>query len=208
MSDDLTEFSAEIADQVESFIIAVTEVARGDSPDRSVSMLLLEVSQLLLAGGRLGAIVDVIPEERFEPDAGPDPDIDDLRVGLARLLEPIDIYTEVFDPYDPAVEQVICSLSDDIADVVADLAHGLQHYRAGRPIEALWWWQFSYLSNWGSTASSALRALQAVVAHARLDASEKDQDDGPEPGRENGHEDGRGRLATASAPGEATGGGA
>ncbi|MGH3342397.1 MAG: DUF5063 domain-containing protein [Carbonactinosporaceae bacterium] len=211
MSDDLTEFSAEIADQIESFIIAVTEVARGDSPDRSVSMLLLEVSQLLLAGGRLGAIVDVIPEERFEPDAGPDPDVDDLRVGLARLLEPIDIYTEVFDPYDPAVEQVICSLSDDIADVVADLVHGLQHYRAGRPIEALWWWQFSYLSNWGSTASSALRALQAVVAHARLDASETAPDDGPEPGHENGREDGRedglGRLATASAPGEATGGG-
>jgi Domain of unknown function (DUF5063) len=169
MSDDLSEFTADIAAQVESFIIAVTEVARGDDPDRAVSMLLLEVSQLLLAGGRLGAIVDVIPDERFEPDAGPDPDVDALREALDKLLDPIDTYTEVFDPYDATVEPVRCSLSDDLADVVADLAHGLQHYRAGRLTEALWWWQFSYLSNWGATASAALRALQSVVAHVRLD---------------------------------------
>jgi hypothetical protein len=172
MSDDLSEFTADIAAQVESFIIAVTEVARGGDPDRAVSMLLLEVSQLLLAGGRLGAIVDVIPEERFEPDAGPDPDVDELRAALAKLVDPIDAYTEVFDPYDPTVEPVTCSLSDDLADVVADLAHGLQHYRAGRLSEALWWWQFSYLSNWGATASAALRALQSVVAHVRLDRLE------------------------------------
>ena len=60
-------------------------------------------------------------------------------------------------------------LSDDIADVMSDLLHGLQHYRAGRGSEALWWWQFSYLSNWGSTASSVLRALHSVVSHVRLD---------------------------------------
>jgi hypothetical protein len=172
MSDDLSEFTADIAAQVESFVIALTEVARGDDPDRAVSMLLLEVSQLLLAGGRLGAIVDVIPDERFEPDAGPDPDVDALREALAKLLDPIDTYTEVFDPYDTTVEAVTCSLSDDLADVVADLAHGLQHYKAGRLSEALWWWQFSYLSNWGASASAALRALQSVVAHVRLDRME------------------------------------
>ena len=52
---------------------------------------------------------------------------------------------------------------------MSDLLHGLLHYRAGHPTEALWWWQFSYLSNWGSTASSALRALHSVVSHVRLD---------------------------------------
>ncbi|WP_254710554.1 DUF5063 domain-containing protein, partial [Streptomyces lunaelactis] len=30
-----------------------------------------------------------------------------------------------------------------------DLRHGLAHYRSGRTSEALWWWQFSYFSNWG-----------------------------------------------------------
>ena len=53
-SDDLEDFSVEIADQVKSFLLAVREVARGESPETAVPYLLLEVSQLLLAGGRLG----------------------------------------------------------------------------------------------------------------------------------------------------------
>ena len=170
MSDDLTDFTAEIADQVASFIVAVREIAAGENPEHAISMLLLEVSQLLLAGGRLGAIHDVVPEERFEPDAGWDPDVDGVRASLANLLEPIDDYVEVFDPYDEKPEIVESRLSDDLANVLSDLVHGLQHYSAGRPVEALWWWQFSYLSNWGSSASSVLHALHSVVSHVRLDA--------------------------------------
>ncbi len=114
----------------------------------------------------------MVPEDRLEPDSGLDPDADALREALAKLLDPIDAYTEVFDPYDADAERVPCRLSDDIAGVVADLLHGLAHYRAGRWLEALWWWQFSYLSNWGSTASAALRALHSVVAHVRLDTGQ------------------------------------
>lgn len=172
MSEDLADFTAEIADQIESFLIALTEIARGDSPDSAVSLLLLEVSQLLLAGGRLGAIRDVVPDERFEPDAGFDPDADDLRVALARLLEPIDEYDEVTDPYEPEI--VRARMSDDLSGVAADLTHGLAHFRAGRSVEALWWWQFSYLSSWGSAASGVLRALQSVVSHVRLDSAHDD----------------------------------
>lgn len=169
-SDDVDEFAADIADQVESFLIALGAVARGDFPGGTLSMLLLEVSQLLLAGGRLGAVVDVVPSERFEPDAGIDPDADGLRERLAELLGPADEYVEVFDPYVRDGEVVSSRLSDDISDVAADLYHGLAHYKAGRFDEALWWWQYSYLANWGSTASSALRALHSAVAHTRLDA--------------------------------------
>ncbi|MCI0689990.1 MAG: DUF5063 domain-containing protein [Sporichthyaceae bacterium] len=169
VGDDLTEFAAEIADQVESFLIAVREIAGAHKPVQAVPLLLLEVSQVLLAGGRLGAIRDVIPEERFEPDPGYDPDVEDLRVVLAKLLDPIDEYREVFDPYAPDVTVEVSSLSDDIVSVVVDLAHGLKHYRADRPIEALWWWQFSYFSSWGGAASGVLRALQSVIAHDRMD---------------------------------------
>ncbi len=171
MSEDPAGFATQIADQVEGFLIALREVARVAKPEEAVSMLLLSVSQLLAAGGRLGAISDVVPEEEFEPDAGADPDIDELRVALATLLDPIDEYAEVFDPYEPRPELVICRISDDLSDVAANLLHGLQHYKAGRESEALWWWQFSYLSHWGSHASQTLRALQSVVAHDRLDAS-------------------------------------
>ena len=89
-TDGLEDFAIDIADQIQSFVLAVTEVAKAESPDQAVSLLLLEVSQLLLAGGRLGAIVDVVPDDRFEPDPGYDPDVDALRESLARLLEPID----------------------------------------------------------------------------------------------------------------------
>jgi hypothetical protein len=169
LQDDFSDFTAEVADQIESFIVSVREIAAGESPDTAVSLLLLQVSQLLLAGGRLGAIQDVVPDERFEADTGFDADVEGIRTSLANLLEPIDEYHEVFDPYGDR-EVVDMRLSDDIADVVTDLVHGLQHYRAGRSLEALWWWQFSYLSNWGGTATAVLRALQSVVSHVRLDA--------------------------------------
>jgi hypothetical protein len=170
MSDDLSDFTAEITDQVESFVFAVTEIARGRDPGQAVSLLLLEVSQVLLAGGRLGAISDVVPDELFETDPGPDPDADALRESLRELLGPIDDYVEIFDPYGSESDLVSSRMSDDLANVTAELIHGLQHYKAGRPTEALWWFQFSYLSSWGSTASSVLRALHSVVSHSRLDA--------------------------------------
>ncbi|MEU6122119.1 DUF5063 domain-containing protein [Streptomyces sp. NPDC047123] len=176
VTDNPDDFAVQISDQVESFIVSVKEVAKGDEPDSAVPFLLLEVSQLLLAGGRLGAHEDIVPEERYEPDLGPEQDVDDLRERLAALLDPIDVYSEVFDPYEPRKAPVACRISDDLADVVADLDHGLAHYRAGRTTEALWWWQFSYFSNWGSTASGALRALQSLVAHVRLNQPLEDLD--------------------------------
>ena len=165
---DPDDFAVQIADQIESFLVAVTEVARGDEPDSAVPFLLLEVSQLLLAGGRLGAHEDIVPDEPYEPDLGPEPDVDELRERLAVMLEPVDVYSEVFDPYQPRRAPVPARISDDLAGVITDLRHGMAHYRAGRVSEALWWWQFSYLSNWGAMASGALRALQSVVAHVRL----------------------------------------
>ncbi len=182
------DFAVQIADQIESFIVAVREVAKGAEPDSAVPFLLLEVSQLMLAGGRLGAHEDIVPDERYEPDAGPEPDADELREQLAELLAPIDVYSEVFDPYVPRSMPVACRISDDLADVVTDLSHGLAHYREGRVTEALWWWQFSFLSNWGPTASASLRALQSLVAHVRLD-SPLDELDGLDTDASSGDDD-------------------
>ena len=61
----------------------------------------------------------------------------------------------------------------DLAAVAADLIHGLQHYEAGRSLEALWWWQYSYVNHWGTHGGAALRALHAIVAHALLDVAEE-----------------------------------
>lgn len=171
LTGEVEDFAQEIADQVESFLIALREIARAEDSSTAVPMLLLEVSQLMLAGGRLGAISDVVPVERFEADAGPDPDLDELRERLGYLLSEIDGYSEVFDPYAVPAEVLPSRISDDLATIASALVHGLKHHKAGRIDEALWWWQFSYLSSWGAEAGAVLRALHSVVAHARLDAS-------------------------------------
>jgi hypothetical protein len=165
---ELHRLGEETATDAQTYLDALTEVAAGSSPDTAIPVMLLAVSQILLAGARLGAITDVVPSERFEPDAGPDPDIDPVRSGLANLLEGLDEYADIVDPLTSG-ELIRGILSDDLADVAADLAHGLRHYRDGRIDEALWWWQFSYLSTWGVRATSALRVLQSMLGHLRLD---------------------------------------
>jgi hypothetical protein len=165
------DFAQGVADQVESFLIALREISRGEvSGGHAVSLLLLEVSQLLLAGGRLGVQIDFPRPEVYEPDAGPDPDLDAMRHRLGVLLEGVDAYTVNFDPYDDPPELVSTLLSDELTSIASTLAHGLRHFKHGRVAEALWWWQFSYVSSWGNEASGALRALQSVVTHDRLDS--------------------------------------
>lgn len=165
---ELSRLAEETATDAQDYLDAVTEVAAGSAPDTAIPVLLLAVSQTLLAGARLGAITDVVPSERFEPDSGPDPDIDPVRTGLANLFEGLDEYADVVDPLTSG-EVVRGRLTDDLADIALDLSHGLRHYRAGKVDEALWWWQFSYLSTWGVRATSALRVLQSLLGHLRLD---------------------------------------
>ena len=161
------EFAAQIADQVESFLLALRAVAVEGDAGRGISILLLEISQILLAGARLGAQVDFTPDSRYQPDVGPDADLDEMRLRLAGMFGNVDTYSFVFDPYDP--EQVDSQLSDDLTQIAADLENGLRHFSLGNTAEALWWWQFSYVSSWGNLAGAMLNALLSVVAHDRLD---------------------------------------
>src|ERR1700712_912777 len=172
----LEEFAQQIADAVESFLVSLQAMSREENAGTVVPLLLVEVSQILFAGARLGAQRDFAPMLDYQPDVGPDPDVDAMRLRLARLLDSVDTYTYNFDPYVPEIVQG--QLSDDLTAIATDLANGLRHFRSGDVSEALWWWQFSYLASWGESASAALRALQSVVAHDRLDAdfeSESDQ---------------------------------
>lgn len=162
------DFAQQIADQVESFLVALRAIAQENDGGRAISLLLLEISQVLLAGARLGAQRDFTPIAEYQPDVGPEPDLDAMRLRLATMLDAVDTYTYVFDPYVP--ELVEGSLSDDLTSIATDLENGLRHYRLGNVAEALWWWQFSYVSSWGNLAGVALNALLSVVAHDRLDA--------------------------------------
>jgi hypothetical protein len=166
---DLVTLAEGMADASARFVQAAEAVAAGVGEDQAIAILLLEVADVLAMGSRLGAIDDVVPEGRFEPDAGAEPDVDRLRATLAERLAPVDSYVEVFDPY-ARPELVPGRLSDDISVIVSDLLHGLAHHTAGRPLEALWWWQTTYLSSWGDAGAGALRALRSLVSHVRTGA--------------------------------------
>ena len=176
MSDfDVEDFAQQIADQAESYLVALQAISREEAGGSAVPLLLLEVSQILLAGARLGAQSDFGVEEEFQPDVGPDPDLDAMRERLAALLDGVDAYVYNFDPYDP--ELVGAKLSDELTSIATALANGLRHFRAGNVAEALWWWQFSYVAHWGNEASGALRALQSIVSHDRLDTDIEGEQD-------------------------------
>jgi hypothetical protein len=160
-------FAQQIADQVESFLLALRAIATENDGGRAISLLLLEISQILLAGARLGAQQDITPLSDYQPDVGPEADIDEMRLRLAGMLGDVDTYSFVFDPYVPEV--VESQISDDLTSIATDLENGLRHYRSGNVTEALWWWQFSYVSSWGNLAGATLNALLSVVSHDRLD---------------------------------------
>lgn len=158
-----------VALAVEAFVASVEHVAAGDLGDTAISTLLLQTAQLAAQGARLGALTDVVPEGRYEPDTGTEPEVDEVRLRLAGVFADADSYRTVDDPYFPQPEIVESSLSDDLSSIVTDLLHGWGHYKADRPIEALWWWQYSYLSSWGVDVLNAQAALRSLVSHLRLD---------------------------------------
>jgi len=170
---DTEDFAQQIADSVSSFLLALRAIAREADGGRAVSLLLLEISQVLLAGARLGVQRDFEPRSDYQPDVGPEADVDEMRLRLADMLGNVDTYAFVFDPYVPEV--VASQLSDDLASIATDLENGLRHFRSGDVAEALWWWQFSYVSSWGNLAGAALNALISVVAHDRLDVDNDDE---------------------------------
>ncbi|MDF5756076.1 DUF5063 domain-containing protein [Spongiactinospora sp. TRM90649] len=172
MSDEWSELAEVIAGHAENYLDGLSRLAGGEGGDATLALLLMEVAQVSLAGAQLGASQDVILSGNWEPPMSEDPDLDEVRAALAERFGEVDDYAEVFDPYkDTGVTAY--RLSDDLTAVAADLFHGLRHHRAGRPLEALWWWQYSYFNTWGNHAGAAMRALQALVAHTRLDVVEE-----------------------------------
>ena len=87
----------QIAANVKNFIDGVDALARTGG-DETVPMLLLEVSQILLAGAQLGASRDVILPGNWEPQVSDDPDLL-WRVGVAVWERYNGPYTEEMRPF-------------------------------------------------------------------------------------------------------------
>jgi hypothetical protein len=168
---DLRDFAAECARDAQMYLDTITEVASGSAPEAAIPMTLLAISQVLSMGTRLGAMQDIVPPDQYETDPGPDTELGPLRDGIANLFEGLDDYADLVDPV-TSPEVTTGRLSDDLTEIASGLMHGLSHFREGRAVEALWWWQFSYLSSWGERAAMSLRVLHSILAHNRLDADE------------------------------------
>lgn len=169
MPDETTLLADECAVEASTWLSTLADIASGAAPESAIPLLLLTTSQVQLVGARLGAISDIVLEQRFETDPGPDTELDPLRAGLARLLHGVDEYADLEDPV-TSPEPASGSLSNDLVIIAGALTHGLAHHEAGRATEALWWWQYSYLADWGDRAAMAVRVLQTLLAHLRLDA--------------------------------------
>jgi len=63
-----TTLADRVAKHVESYLTMLEAIARGDAKEQTVPMLLLEVSQIAVAGAQLGANTDVILPDNWEPD--------------------------------------------------------------------------------------------------------------------------------------------
>ena len=96
-----------------------------------------------------GAHATSSPPSEYEPDAGPDPTSTRMRLRLAVLLESRRRLRRGVRPVRDPPEMVSSLLSDDLASIATASRTACAHYRAGRVSEALWWWQFSYVSSWG-----------------------------------------------------------
>jgi hypothetical protein len=165
---EMTALADSTAREARAYLDTVTELASGNVEESALAVLMLALSQITAVGARLGAVQDVVPDERYEPDLGPDTDVEALHMGLANLLEGLDEYADLVDPLISA-DVTQGSLSNDLTEIAAALSHGLRHYEQGRVTEALWWWQFSFMSAWGDRAVSGLRMLVSMLGHIRLD---------------------------------------
>ena len=78
---------------------------------------------------------------------------------------PLGNYAEVFDPLVvPAETPVVGDIADDLADVYREIITGLRLVESGKHLQAHWHWAFTFQVHWGKHATSAIRALYAVIA--------------------------------------------
>jgi hypothetical protein len=164
----------ETAADAASFVAAVESVAAGANPSAAVSVLILALSGLLSAGAKLGAQEDIAPAGGEPEDGmaraaslGGGSSTGELRTALAEQFGGVDQYWETIDPY-LGQEVASARLSEDLSGIAGDLLQGLALYSQDRYEDALAWWQYSYLAQWGPAASACLRAVQSLIAMVRL----------------------------------------
>lgn len=161
-----TRFVRRDVDHVESAATDFAEVARSyvDWFDRTSSKdeVLADLTDLLSILGNLQVAATRLPPKINLPDdEAPTEESLDKAALLRRAARfvPFHDYSVVFDPFVFDESPVTAMLEDDLSDIYADLAEGLQLFNSRRFSEALWTWRFGYYSHWGRHAVHAQAAI-------------------------------------------------
>ena len=104
-------------------------------------------------------------EVNAEADSFPQLDHADWSADITRLRDlPLQYYRLAFDPLDLYAEaSVVGDICDDLADIHAELAHGLRAFDSGASAYAVSHWRESYRFHWGLHATGALTAIDAFL---------------------------------------------
>jgi hypothetical protein len=123
------------------------------------------VAKLYAAALELPSVQPARAEVAFEGKGSPT--WSELRATLQGAFGSREYYSEIFAPYElQGQEPIVGSLSDDLADIFADVSRGLAAWDAKDYHGAVWEWGFHFDHHWGEHATGALRALHALRANS------------------------------------------
>lgn len=89
-----------------------------------------------------------------------------LSTKLREKLGNLDEYWDVFDPTQKE-EAILCSLSQDIAEIYMDLQDALKLQTSGASLEDMYFdWRFDFRSHWSRHATSALKVAILILDRA------------------------------------------
>jgi hypothetical protein len=131
-----------------------------NGPQGSLSKRLVDTRERLLALYAAGCKLPAVqPPEGIKDSPDPKP-------VATPPFGTFDTYWEVFDPY-VADEPVAGSLSDELAEIYADVQRGLALWDRDVPrAAAIWEWRFHFDRHWGDHAVDVLRALHRACGRA------------------------------------------
>jgi hypothetical protein len=146
-------------------------LAAGDASASELQRLLGEVVVAATA------LPDAPPDDEDGSELDPDHRRTVLRLqreGLAAV--DAGFYWSIVDPLEgldvsgasipTTPEPTFGSFADDLGDIYAGLADGLQAWDAGRLDEAIWRWRYGFRSIWGRDICDALRVVWQVQHNA------------------------------------------
>lgn len=158
---------ARAVERFDAWATASAVVADGETPDqaarREACTARRLVAELLAAGAALPNRLE-LGDPLSEEGADVGPTTAEWEAVYRRMSAlPFQHYSCVEPGAEDAEDLGVGDLHDDLADIWRDVREGLEHWRAGRPGDALFHWHSLFRVHWGAHAADALREL-----HARL----------------------------------------